>query len=152
MENLDKYLETINDILNNSKLGLNEETKKNNKTTINKIYTSFKNIKKELKDDLTGLLKIERLKKVNEKLIKEIYEEKSEEYKKENDFEKFAKNVENLIYDNLYHNSEEIINNILNQGFNFFIIETMKQGIKKQFKKVEEEILSEIYTKLFENY
>lgn len=71
MENLDKYLETINDILNNSKLGLNEETKKNNKTTINKIYTSFKND--------------------NKKLIKEIHEEKSEEYKKENNFEKFEK-------------------------------------------------------------
>ena len=106
----------------------------------------------ELKDELTGLLKIERLKKYNEELIKEIYEEKSEEYKKENNFEKFSKNVENLIYDNLYHNSEEIINNVLNQGFKFFVIETMKQGIKKQFKKVEEEILSEIYTKLFENY
>ena len=106
----------------------------------------------ELKDELTGLLKIERLKKYNEELIKEIYEEKSEEYKKENNFEKFSKNVENLIYDNLYHNSEEIINNVLNQGFKFFVIETMKQGIKNQFKKVEEEILSEIYTKLFENY
>ena len=45
MENLDKYLENINDILNNSKLGLNGETKKNNKAVINKIYTSFKNVK-----------------------------------------------------------------------------------------------------------
>ena len=86
----------------------------------------------------------------NEKLIKEIYEEKDDEYKKENSFKEYSKNVENLIYDNLYNNSEEITNNILNQGFNFFIIETMKQGIKEQFKKVEEEIIGEIYKKLFE--
>ena len=88
--------------------------------------------------------------KNNEKLIKEIYEEKDDEYKKENSFKEYSKNVENLIYDNLYKNSEEITNNILNQGFNFFIIETMKQGIKEQFKKVEEEIIGEIYKKLFE--
>lgn len=88
--------------------------------------------------------------KNNEKLIKEIYEEKDDEYKKENSFKEYSKNVENLIYDNLYNNSEEITNNILNQGFNFFIIETMKQGIKEQFKKVEEEIIGEIYKKLFE--
>ena len=88
--------------------------------------------------------------KNNEKLIKEIYEEKDDEYKKENSFKEYSKNVENLIYDNLYNNSEEITNNILNQGFNFFIIETMKQGIKEQFKKVEEEIIGEIYKKLLE--
>ena len=88
--------------------------------------------------------------KNNVKLIKEIYEEKDDEYKKENSFKEYSKNVENLIYDNLYNNSEEITNNILNQGFNFFIIETMKQGIKEQFKKVEEEIIGEIYKKLFE--
>ena len=88
--------------------------------------------------------------KNNEKLIKEIYEEKDDEYKKENSFKEYSKNVENLIYDNLYKNSEEITNNILNQGFNFFIIETMKQGIKEQFKKVEEEIIGEIYKKLLE--
>ena len=88
--------------------------------------------------------------KNNEKLIKEIYEEKDDEYKKENSFKEYSKNVEILIYDNLYKNSEEITNNILNQGFNFFIIETMKQGIKEQFKKVEEEIIGEIYKKLFE--
>ena len=86
----------------------------------------------------------------NEKLIKEIYEEKDDEYKKENSFKEYSKNVENLIYDNLYKNSEEITNNILNQGFNFFIIETMRQGIKEQFKKVEEEIIGEIYKKLLE--
>ena len=56
------------------------------------------------------------------------------------------------IYDNIHNNSEEIINNILNQGFNFFIVETMKQGIKEQFKKIEKEIIGEIYTKLFEEY
>ena len=50
------------------------------------------------------------------------------------------------IYDNIHNNSEEIINNILNQGFNFFIVETMKQGIKEQFKKIEKEIIGEIYT------
>ena len=88
--------------------------------------------------------------KNNEKLIKEIYEEKDDEYKKENSFKEYSKNVENLIHDNLYNNSEEITNNILNQGFNFFIIETMKQGIKEQFKKVEEEIIGEIYKKLLE--
>ena len=44
MENLDKYLETINDILNNSKLGLNGETKKNNKAVINKFILHLKMI------------------------------------------------------------------------------------------------------------
>ena len=150
MENLDKYLIKIKDILINDNLGLNEETKKNNKKSIETIYTSFKNAKNDLKGELTDLFQMKNLIKNNEKLIKEIYEEKDDEYKKENSFKEYSKNVENLIYDNLYNNSEEITNNILNQGFNFFIIETMKQGIKEQFKKVEEEIIGEIYKKLFE--
>ena len=149
MENLDKYFKKIVDILSNDKLDLNEETKKCNKKSIETIYTSFKNAKNDLKDELTDLLEMKNLKKNNEKLIKQIYEEKDDQYKKENSFNEYCKNVENLIYDNLYNNSKEIINNILNQGFNYFIIETMKQGIKEQFKKVEQEIIGEIYSKLF---
>ena len=152
MKNLDKYLKSILDILSNDKLGLSEETKKNNKKALETIYTSFKNAKIDLKDELTNLLQMKNLIKNNAKLIKEIYEEKSDKYKKENSFDDFRKNVENLIYDNIHNNSDEIINNILNQGFNFFIVETMKQGIKEQFKKIEKEIIGEIYTKLFEEY
>ena len=152
MKKLDKYFTEIQKILSNAKLGLNEEKKNKNKKSIETIYISFKNAKYELKDELIDLLQMKNLIKNNEKLIKQIYEEKDDKYKKENSFDEYSKNVENLIYDNLYNNSKEIINNILNQGFNFFIIETMKQGIKEQFKKVEEEIIGEIYTKLFEEY
>ena len=65
------------------------------------------------------------------------------------DFKKYCKNVEDLIYDNIAHNSKEIINNILNSGFSFFVIETIKEGINDQFKEKEEKILGEIYSELF---
>ena len=64
-------------------------------------------------------------------------------------FEKFSKNVEELIYDNIAHNKKEIINNVLNHGFIFFILEIIKTGIKEQFKDSEETILNEIYTEIF---
>ena len=94
---------------------------------------------------------MKRLKKDNEELVKNIYENKSEEYKKEMSFKKYCSNVEDLIYDNIAHNSEEIINNILNSGFSFFVIETIKGGIIDQFKEKEENVLSEIYSELFKN-
>ena len=74
---------------------------------------------------------------------------KSESYKKEMSFEKFAKKVEDLIYDNIAHNKKEIINNVLNHGFISFILDIIKTGIEEQFKDSEEKILNEIYTEIF---
>ena len=148
-ENLEKFLGTIINIVNNDKLGLNKEVKNQNKDSLTKICNCFKSIRDKLKDDLSDLLEIKKLKKDNLEFIKSVYEKKSDSYKKEMSFEKFSKNVEDLIYDNIAHNKKEIINNVLNHGFIFFILEIIKTGIKEQFKDSEETILNEIYTEIF---
>ena len=48
------------------------------------------------------------------------------------DFKQFSKKVDNLIYDNISHESKKIVNNIMNIGFNDFVIQ-----IIKVFKEVE---------------
>ena len=95
------------------------------------------------------LLEIQKLKKDYQDYIKSVYEEKPDYYKKEMTYEKFCKNVENLIYDNFAHNKKEIINNVMNHGFIFFIFEVIKSGINEQFKESEEKILNEVYTEIF---
>ena len=121
----------------------------NNKKSLEIIYSSFKNTRDGIKIELNDMLSMDRLKKDNEEFIKKEYDKKSEEYKKNMDFKKYCKNVEDLIYDNITHNSKEIINNILNSGFSSFVIETIKEGINDQFKEKEEKVLGEIYSELF---
>ena len=134
-KDLNSYQTTLLNIINNEKLGLSDGVKMDNKKSLENIYSSFKNIRDSIKKELNEMLSMDRLKKDNEEFIKEEYEKKSEEYKKEMNFKKYCKNVEDLIYDNITHNSEEIINNILNTGFSFFVIETIKEGINDQFKE-----------------
>ena len=112
-----------------------------------KLCGSLINYRDELKKNLFDLLTIENLKKNNKELIKDVYEEKNEEYKNEINYEKFCKNIDLYIYDYIVNNKNIIINHLLNVEFNFFIIETIKQGIKEQFEDSLEEIVSEIYSK-----
>ena len=149
IESIESFLKTILNIVNSNKLGLSQEVKNMNEESLKYICKCFKNIRENLKDDLLDLLEIKRLKKDNEEFIKSEYEKKSDAYKKEMNYEKFCKNVENLIYDNIAHNKTEIINNILNHGFIFFILEVIKSGINEQFKDYEKQILNEIYTEIF---
>ena len=107
-------------IVNNDKLGLNKEVKNQNKDSLTKICNCFKSIRDKLKDELMDLLTIIKLKKDNEEFVKQVYEKKSEEFKKDMSYQKYCDNVENLIYDNISNNKDEIINNALNNGFNFY--------------------------------
>ena len=149
MESIEKFLETMLSIVNSDKLGLSQDIKDKNKNSLINICECFKNIRDKLKEDLMDLLEIQKLKKDYQDYIKSVYEEKPDYYKKEMTYEKFCKNVENLIYDNFAHNKKEIINNIINQGFIFYIFEVIKSGINEQFKESEEKILNEIYTEIF---
>ena len=148
-KNIDKYLETIFDILNDENLELNEEIKNRNKETINRLYNHFKDEKENIKGELNKLLDIKQLKKNNEEFIKIIYENKDEKYKKDMDFKKFSKNVENLIYANLFTESKKHINNLINIGFNNFVIQKMKKGIEMQFEQMQENVIRQIYSELF---
>ena len=148
-KNIDKYLKTILDILNDENLELNEEIKNRNKETINRLYDHFKDEKENIKGELNKLLDIKQLKKNNEEFIKIIYENKDEEYKKDMDFKKFSKNVENLIYDNLFTESKKHINNLINIGFNNFVVRKMKKGIEIQFEQMQENVIKQIYSELF---
>ena len=148
-KNIDKYLKTILDILNDENLELNEEIKNRNKETINRLYNHFKDEKENIKGELNKLLDIKQLKKNNEEFIKIIYENKDEKYKKDMDFKKFSKNVENLIYDNLFTESKKHINNLINIGFNNFVIQKMKKGIEIQFEQMQENVIKQIYSELF---
>ena len=149
IQSLENYLKTILEIVNNDNLGLQQEVKNDNKNSIIKIYEYFKNNRENIKKDLLDLLSMENLKKNFKDNVNEIYEKKSMEYKNKNDKQKYIKQVEKSIYDNLAHNKDEIINNLLNLEFNNFIIQIIKDGIKEQFKEEEKKILNEIYTEIF---
>ena len=150
LNSLEKFIKSLMSLINDERLGLSENIKKENKITVDKIYEAFKNFQDNFKDELKSNLTMKRLKKDNEEMLKEIYEDKPEIYKKKNSFSNFSKKVEDLIYDNISHRANEMINNILNQGFSFFMIECIKEGIKEQLKEYEKDILEEIYVKIFE--
>lgn len=148
-ENIENLLETMLSIVNNDKLGLTQDIKNKNKDSLKKLSNRFKNIRNELKNDLMELLSMSKLKSDNKNFIKNLYDKRSSNYKKELSYKEFTELVENLIYDNFENNKEEIINNILNQGFIFFNLEIIKEGVGEQFKEFEKEILTEIYTEIF---
>ena len=148
-KSLEKYEETILNIINNDKLGLSDEVKKNNIDSITNLCNSFKEIREKIKDDLMDSLSKQKLKKDNEEFVKKIYEKKNEKFKENMPYQKFCDKVENLIYDNLSSKKNDIINNVLNYGFNLFIIKIIKTGIKEQFKSIEDSVLNEIYTEMF---
>ena len=148
---INKYLNTILKILDDDKLKLGDDIKNNNKISLIKMSDSFKNVKDDIKVQFKDYLSMNYLKKDNEKFIKEIYECKSDKYKNEMNFNDYKKNVENLIYDNIANNSNEIINNLINLNFNVFILQVMKNGLKEQFKQKEEEYIKEIYSELFKD-
>ena len=150
LNSLEKFIKSLMSLLNDERLGLSENIKKENKITVDKIYEIFKSFQDNFKDELKSNLALKKLKKDNEEMIKEIYEDKPEIYKKKNSFSNFSKKVEDLIYDNISHRANEMINNILNQGFSYFIIECIKEGIKEQLKEYVKDILEEIYFKIFE--
>ena len=146
---INKYLNTILKILDDDKLNLSDDIKNNNKISLKKMSDSFKNVKDDIKVQFKDYLSVDYMKKDNEKFIKEIYECKSDNYKNEMNFNDFKKNVEKLIYDNIAHNSNEIINNLINLNFNVYILQVMKNGLKEQFKQKEEEYVKQIYSELF---
>ena len=151
MESIEKFLETMLSIVNNDKLGLSQDIKDENKTSLINICECFKNIRDKLKDDLMNFLEIKKLKEDNQDFIKNVYDNKSDDYKKEMTFTKFSINVEYLIYESIDYNKKEIINNIMNLEFISFIFEVIKSGINEQFKDIEGKILNEIYIEIFKN-
>ena len=150
-KNINKYYKAIYDILNNDKHNLNDDIKETNNASLDNILNYFKTNYNNIKDNLRNKMTINELKKENDEIITNIYDHKSDEYKKEMTYEEFCNNVENLIYDNIYHNSDEIINNLFNIMFNVYIIDALKEGIKEQFHEIQGQIVKEIYDKLFEN-
>ena len=125
--------------------------KRINNDSLDNILNHFKTTFNILKNNLKNKMTKNELKKDNDEIITNIYDHKSDEYKREMTYEEFCINVDNIIYDNIYHNSDEIINNLFNIMFNVYIIDALKEGIKEQFHEIEEQIVKEIYDKLFEN-
>ena len=150
-KDINNYLKIITSIINNEKLGLTQEEKNENEKSLYDIYNSFKNIISLLKQEYMEEFEINRLKSRNKNTIKEIYNSKSESYKKAMNYETFCKNVEDYIYYNVNKKSEEIMNNLINLGFNSYVLEYIKSGIHNQFGDIEEEIISEIYFELFKD-
>ena len=137
-------------IINDEALGLTQEQKNENIKSMNDALKSFNEIKKKLKENLILDLCVDKLKENNDiyYFIKEIYDNKSENYKKEMSYENYLKNVENYIFYNMSKKSNEIINNLINLGFNFYILQSIRLGIQKQFEDIQEKIIIEIYSKL----
>ena len=149
--NIDKFAYTIREVINDNESNLNEDIKTKNKTSFDNIFNYFKNTYCILKNDLENKMTIQYLKEANLEIITNIYDHKTIDYKNEMSFESFCKNVENLIYDNIYHNSGQIINNLFNIMFNVYIIDALKEGIKEQFQEIQKETVKEIYDKIFDN-
>ena len=149
MKSIEKFLNAILNIVNSDNLGLLQDVKDKNKNSLQSICDCFKKIRDNLKDNLMNLLEFKNLKNNYQDFIKNVYDRKSDAYKKEMSYEKFCQNVENLIYNNISNNKNEIINNVINHGFISFIFEVIKSGINEQFKDSEEKILNEIYTEIF---
>ena len=149
MKSIEKFLNAILNIVNSDNLGLLQDVKDKNKNSLQSICDCFKKIRDNLKDNLMNLLEFKNLKNNYQDYIKNVYDRKSDAYKKEMSYEKFCQYVENLIYNNISHNKNEIINNLINLGFISFILEVIKSGINEQFKDSEEKILNEIYTEIF---
>ena len=150
-KDFNNYKKTLLEIINNEKLELSEDVKNNNIKSLDNIYTSFNNEKNNIEKDLKENITMYKLINDNQELVKKVYENKNEEYKKNMSFEKYCSNVEKLIYNNITHNSKVIINNMLKSGFSLFVIETVKEGINEQLKEKEESIIGEIYSELFKN-
>ena len=151
LKDLNEYLKELLDIINDDKLKLSEEIKNNNEESLKKLYNSFNDNKNDIIDELKNSLTIDNLKKENESLFKQVYDEKSENYKSEMNYNDFCSNLENLILDNLSSNKTKVINNLINIHFNDSVIEIIKEGIQEQFKEKEEQVLQEIYSELFKN-
>ena len=151
-ENLDKYYKTIKNILNDKELDLPENIQKENIKSLNKIYDSFKETKINIENKLKDLLLVNNMKKENEEFIKNFYDKKSNEYKKNMSYKDFCQNVDDCIYNNIYQNSKETINNSMNISFNLYINKIIKEGIKNQFNDMKKDEINDIYHEMFKAY
>ena len=142
---MEKVLSIINDNDNN----LKEETKSSNKESIEIIYNEFNNVKNKLFENLKNKLLKKNLEINNKDFIENYYNSKSIVYKKRYSFKKFSEKVSGKIYYNVENHAKDIINNVANYSFNFFIMEILKNGLKMQFEQIEKNYLSEIYDLLF---
>ena len=146
-KDIEKFYNMILESLKNKKFNLNDE----NKTSLNNIFNYYKNNLNEIKNYLKKKLTKDNLKEDNKNIIMRIYYKKSIEYQNKISYEDYSKNVDSLIYDNLCHNSNEVINNILNIMFILDIVDSLKNGIKEQLHEIEGKIVREIYDNLFED-
>ena len=113
------------------------------------ILDSFKKVKNIIGIDLVHLLSMDKLKIENKEIVKIAYDLKSEEYKNKMSFEKYCKNVEDIIYKNISKNAKENINNMMNIFFNMYVMKIIKEGVKEKFSYIEKQVIDEIYSELF---
>ena len=114
-------------IIEDNELNLTEDIKNNNRKSIEMIHDSFKKVKDIIGIDLEDLLSMDKLKKENGEILKIAYDLKSEEYKNKMSFEKYCKNVEDIIYKNISKNAKENINNMMNIFFNMYVMKIIKE-------------------------
>ena len=145
INNPDKYLNYLLDIISDDKLELNNE---NNKKNIKDIYSIFISIKNSLKIELKHKLGTERLILENEEMINKYYLKKTEDYKNKIDLDNYHKKVKKLIYEQINYNSDKIIQSLLNICFHSFIIKIVKETIYNKFNEYKTQIIKEINAKL----
>ena len=148
---IQNFLKVLIKIINESDPELNQETKDNNKKSIENIYKEFINTANKLYDILKNKLKKNNLGIFYNDFIEDYYNSKPTDYKNKCSLEKFKKKVSSKIYDNLEKNHKEIINNLVNHSFYSYIMEKLKNGLKIQLAPKEEDILNEIYNELLKD-
>ena len=145
-KSLKDYYNTLLDFLNN--LSLPNKLKVENKIVLNKSYIIFQNLKNQLNNELKRQLKFHKLSEDNYVFIRNMYDNKEADYKNKMKFKTFSEEIEKLIYSNTEKKAEEIINNIFNICFYEYIKDMIISEIKKDFKKIEESVLKEIFSRL----
>ena len=148
---LKNYINIILELFDDEQLNLSKMIKERNKKILNNLYESFQKIKENIKDNFVDYLTVENLKKNYDKNIEKLFDFKSENYKKNMDYQTFFEKIEKFIFGKLNKNTNKILDVLVNLSFNNYIIENIKLGIEEHFYDREEKIINKIYKDIFES-
>ena len=152
IKDINNYINTTLDLLDDKQLNLSKTIKERNKKSLYNLFDSFKKIKEDIINHFSDYLTINNLKDKYANNIEKVYNFKSENYKRNMDYHTYYKKIEELIFNKISKNSNEILYILTNLSFNNYVIQNIKLGIEEHFSDIEEKIINKIYQELFESF
>ena len=92
-KDIKEYLDAILTIINDDELNLPQKIKESNKNSLNSLYDYFQKIKTDIKKNFIDYLNVNQLKINYKETAREIYEQKSDNYKQNMDYKKCNKKI-----------------------------------------------------------